>query len=154
MGLDLGAGIYGLITVGALVAAESARHETYLETEIAVALAALVVWLAHSYAEFASWRVREGRGLSPQEFGRTMVRELPILVGASIPAVAVFVAWLAGADLSSGITVGLWAVAAAIVAVEILAGVRAELSGRDLLLQSALGAVLGLLVLALRFVLH
>lgn len=154
MGLDLGAGIYGLITVGALVAAESARHETYLETEIAVALAALVVWIAHSYAESASWRVREGKPLSTHEIGRTMVRELPILAGASIPAVAVFVAWLAGADLSSGITVGLWAVAGSIVAVEILAGVRAQLSGRDLLVQSAIGGLLGVLVLLLRLVLH
>jgi hypothetical protein len=154
MGLNLGAGIYGLISVGALIAAESARQETYLETEVALALAALVVWLAHSYAEFASERVHEGKRLSPNDFGRTLVYELPILLGAAIPAVAVLVAWAAGVTLSGGITIGLWSVATAIVAVEILAGVRAHLSGPELLLQTALGALLGLLVLTLRLVLH
>ena len=154
MSLDVGAGIYGLIAAGALIAAETARSETYLETELALALAAVVVWLAHSYAEFASWRVREGKRLAPADLMRTMAHELPILIGASVPILAVLIAWVAGADLSSGITTGLWAVAAAIVVIEVIAGVRARLSGRELLLQATLGAALGLLVLALRLVLH
>lgn len=154
MRLNLASGIYGLITVGALLAAESARAETYLQTEVAVALAALVVWAAHGYAEYASWRVGEGRRLVVADLIRTMVDELAILVGALIPLLAVLIAWLVGANLSDGITTGLWAVAAGIVGVELVAGLRARLSGIDLLIQSAMGAALGLLVLALRLVLH
>ena len=51
---DLSAAIYGLMTVGALLAAESADSETYAETVGAVAVTMIVYWLAHSYAEFAS----------------------------------------------------------------------------------------------------
>jgi hypothetical protein len=50
--------------------------------------------------------------------------------------------------------VGLWTSAGMILIIEVVAGVRAEQSGRDLVLQSVLGAVLGFLVIALRLLLH
>jgi hypothetical protein len=43
---------------------------------------------------------------------------------------------------------------AAIVVIEVTAGVRAELCGRELVIQTLVGAALGLLVLALRLALH
>ena len=69
---DLSAAIYGLMTVGALLAAESANRETYVETVIAVAITMLVYWLAHSYAEFASERLTEGQPLRFAVLGRIM----------------------------------------------------------------------------------
>ena len=44
--------VYGTIAVGALLAAESARQETYTRTIIAVAIALILYWLSYSYAEF------------------------------------------------------------------------------------------------------
>src|ERR1035441_8833725 len=41
--------VYGTIAVGALLAAESARQETYVETVFAVAITLLLYWLAHSF---------------------------------------------------------------------------------------------------------
>jgi len=50
--------IYGTIAVAALLAAESARRETYVETVGAVLITLLLYWLAHSYAGFTGERVR------------------------------------------------------------------------------------------------
>lgn len=154
MGLNLGSGIYGLITAGTLLAAETARSETYPETILGVALAATLYWLAHAYGEFASWRVLEGKRLTSADLRRALWRELPVLLAAVLPLLTVVAAWIVGADLSAGVTAGIWAVAIALVLIEIVAGVRARLSGRELLLQTVMGAILGLIVLALRLVLH
>ncbi len=48
----------------------------------------------------------------------------------------------------------IWSAAATIVFVELVIGIKAELRGRDLIRQTLFGAVLGLLVIALRVVLH
>jgi hypothetical protein len=151
---NLAAAIYGLITVSVLIAAETARSETYPKTVAAVAVAILLYWLSMSYAEFASQRVREGRSLTLGDLVRTMRHELPLLVGASLPLVAVLISWAVGAPLDRADDAALWTDVAAIVAIEIIAGVRAALSGRELLLQTVVGATLGLLVLALRLVVH
>jgi len=62
--------------------------------------------------------------------------------------------WSGGAHLSTAVSAAIWTSAAMIVIIELVIGVRAQLSGRDLVLQTAFGALLGLLVLALRVVLH
>jgi len=146
--------VYGTISVAALLAAESALRETYPETIGAVLLTLLMYWLAHSYAELASERLRTGQVLTLRSVARTMAGELTILIGAAVPVIAVLVCWVAGASLSTGVSSGVWASAAMIVALEAAIGIRAELSGRELVGQVAVGALLGLIVIAVRFVLH
>jgi hypothetical protein len=148
------AAIYGLITVGALVAADSARRATYGKTVGAVVLALILYWLAHSYAEFASRRLQQRQPLAIGGLAQATWHELPLLSGAGLPLLAILVSWAVGASLSSAINAAVWTVAGAIVVVEVISGLRAKLSGRELLLQSAIGAGLGLLVLALHSELH
>jgi len=151
---NAGAAIYGLIIVSVLLAAESARRETYLKTIAAVALTLVLYWLAHSYASLVSWQVREGRRLSVARFGWTMVHEVPLLAGAAVPLLTVAIAWGLGADLHTALLAATWADIATIMAVQVFAGVRAELSGRELLGQVLLGGALGVLILLLRLALH
>jgi hypothetical protein len=47
-----GAVVYGTVTVGAVLATESAQRETYASTLEGVLVALVLYWLAHSYAEF------------------------------------------------------------------------------------------------------
>ena len=82
------AAIYGVITVSLLLAAERLKRESYAETVAALALAMLINWLAHSYAEYASRRLREGSDLSPMGLLRSMLHELPMLGGAALPVLA------------------------------------------------------------------
>ena len=154
MARNLGAAVYGLITVGALLAAESALHETYGETVVAAVLTLLAYWLAWGYADFTSRRLSAGRPLTLTAFRHAMWHELPILAGGMVPLLAVVLSWAAGATLGTGIDAGLYTAAATLVITEVVAGLRAKLSGRQLAVQVVVGAVLGLLVLAAKLTLH
>ena len=151
---NAGAVIYGLIIVSVLLAAENARRETYAKTVEAVVLTLVLYWLAHGYSDLVTWRVQEVRRLTAATFARTMLHELPLLAGAALPLLTVLIAWAVGSDLQSALIAALWIDAATIVAVDIVAGIRAELSGRELLAQVLAGGALGVLILLLRLALH
>jgi hypothetical protein len=146
--------VYGTITVGAVLAAESAQRETYARTLGAVVITMLLYWLAHSYASFAARRLLLGEELKIRGLAWTMAHELSLLIGAAIPLATLLIWWAAGANLASGVNAAIWTSAAMILIVELAAGLRARLFGRALLAQAALGALLGLLVIALKLVLH
>jgi hypothetical protein len=151
---DLSAAIYGTMTVGALLAAESAEKETYLKTVISVVITLVIYWFAHSYAEFAPERLKEREPLRLEPLGRIMVLQVPILFGAAIPLVAVLVLWAANASLSTAVDAAVWTSAVVVMLIEVLAGVRAKRTGRELVFQTAFGALLGLLIIVLRLTLH
>jgi hypothetical protein len=146
--------IYGTITVAALLAAESARQETYGDTVGAVALTLILYWLAHSYAEFTGERIRDSERFTYAGLVRTGTHELTVLLGAAVPLVVILICWAAGAALGTAVSAGIWTSVAIVVGAEVVIGIRAELTGRDLVRQTAVGALLGLLVLALRVLLH
>lgn len=146
--------VYGLISVGAVLAAESASRETYGETVAAVVVAMILYWLAHAYAENVWWRIREGERLNLAGLRRLLLQEVPMLAGAAPPLIVVLIAWAAGAGLGTAITIAVWTVAVAILATEVASGLQADLSGRDLLMDALLGATLGVLILVLKLVLH
>jgi hypothetical protein len=154
MPTNLGAAIYGLVTIGALLAAESAQRETYAETVGAVLITLVIYWFAHSYAEFASYRLEEHKRIELDDLGRTMRRQLPILVGASLPLFTLLFEWAVGASLEGAVTAAVWTAVATIVVIEIIAGLRARQSGRALFVQIAIGALLGGLIVGLKLILH
>jgi hypothetical protein len=146
--------VYGTIAVAALLAAETARRESYAKSVAAVAITLLLYWLALSYAEFTGQRLEKSEPFRIAGLVQAMARELSVLIGAAIPLLVLLVWWAAGAQLATAINAAIWTSALTILLIEVLSGLRAQLSGRDLVLQTALGAVLGLLVTSLRIVLH
>ncbi len=146
--------IYGAIAVGVLLAAEDAADTTFAETVGSVAIALVLYWLAHSYALLTSRRLREGEKLTIRGLAEAMVTELWIVAGAAEPLIALVVFSLLGAKLASAETAAIWAAAIMVLAIEVVAGIRAKLTGRELLIQAVLGATLGLLVIALSAILH
>jgi Na+/H+ antiporter NhaC len=152
--IDFRAAVYGTISVGALLAAESAHEETYLATVSAVVLTLLLYVFAHTYAEYTGERLREGEPLRFEQFRRTAVKEAWLLPGAAVPLLALLICWLIGASLSTAVNAAVWTSAGMVLVLEITAGVRAGETGRDLAVETAVGALLGLLVIALRYVLH
>jgi len=149
-----GAAVYGTVTIGALLAAESAKQETYAETLAAVVTALLLYWLAHSYAELTARRLESAEPLTFAVLARTMRNNLLILAGAAIPLLTLLTFWAAGAQLTTAVNAAIWAAASVIVLVEAGLGLRARLSGTQLLIQTALGTLLGLLVIVLKVLLH
>jgi hypothetical protein len=146
--------IYGTIAVGALLAAESARGETYGRTVGAVVITLLIYWFARSYSDFAGQRLRVGGRLTFGGLMRTMGAQLSILAGAAIPLVSLLIWWVTGGSLADAVSAAVWTSAGLVLTIELVAGVRAGLSGTHLVLQAALGGLLGLMVILLKVLLH
>ena len=146
--------VYGIIVIGALLAAESDRHVSYLDTESSTVIAAALYWLAHAYAGVLGRRLATGEHLNAGALARELVLDRGILRGAALPLVALLVAWVTGATLRSGVTVALWCAIASLIAFELLAGIRAHASPRELAFEVGVGATMGVAILALKIVLR
>ncbi len=146
--------VYGTILVATLLAAESPKRETYLKTVGAVVIALIVYWLSMTYAQLTGERIRDDEPFKPAALAQAGADELPVIYGALGPLLALVVCWAAGAGLSTGVSVAIWTSVAMIIATEVVLGVRAELTGKQLVVQTGMGVLLGLLVVALRVLLH
>ena len=146
--------VYGLITVGTLLAAESSLHDTYLEAVSSVVLALLLYWLAHAYSDQLGERLVTHERLTLRALGRALLREWAIVRGAALPLLALVVAWATGASQETGVLVGVWTAAGSLVAFELLAGLRTRSTPGELVLEGCIGATMGLAIIALRAILH
>jgi hypothetical protein len=146
--------VYGTILVATLLAAESATRETYGETIGAVAIALAVYWLANAYAVFTGERARTSEHFTARGYLNALVHEVTVLLGALGPLVAVLACWAAGLSLATAIVLAVWVAAAIIVATELALGIRSHLDGRELVMQTAFGVLLGIAIVALRVLLH
>jgi hypothetical protein len=146
--------VYGIIVVAALLAAESGRHESYLDTVASAAIAAALYWLAHAYAELLGHRLEQRERLTVSSLGRALAHDRAILRGAALPLAVLAVCWATGAAQQTAVTAALWTTIASLVAFELLAGVRAHASPRELAVEAGVGAAMGVAILALKIVLH
>lgn len=146
--------VYGTVAVGALLAAESPGQETYAETLASVLIALLIYWMAHSYAELTATRIEEGKRLTTNALVSSMLHEVWILVGAAIPVIPLLIWWVAGGSLANADNAAIWTAAGMVVVYEVIAGLRAELTAKEMVVQLALGATLGVLIISLKLVLH
>jgi positive regulator of sigma E activity len=146
--------VYGIITIGALLAAESGLRETYPQTVGSVSIAVVLYWFAHSYADVLGLRLTEQRRLTSAELWHTFVQDWSIVRGASAPLMALLIAWLAGAEQTTAVTAAVWTAVASLIAFELAAGLRARSKPRELALEVLVGATMGLALLVLRALLH
>ncbi len=142
--------VYGAILVGALLAAESGHHDSYGQTIASGFTAAAVFWLLHAYASALGRRVARQERLTAGVLVRSLGHEWAIMPGAAIPLLALVIAWVAGAGLQTAVNVAIWTSVASIVAFEIGAGINAGARGSELVLDAAVGAILGASILALK----
>ena len=146
--------VYGTVTVAALLAAESARQETYARTVASVLISLVLYWLAHAYAEYAGHRLVHEEHFTYSGVARVAVHEFAVVLGATVPLLVLLGGWVFGARLDHAALAAIWAAAGTIIVLEIVIGVRADVTGRELVKQTLFGALLGVLVIALRVVLH
>lgn len=146
--------VYGLITIGALLAAESGLRETYPQTVGSATIAVLLYWFAHSYADVLGLRLSEQRRLGWRELWHTFVQDWAIARGATTPLLVLLVAWAAGTSQATAVTAAVWTVVVSLVAFEVAAGVRSRAKPVELALEVIVGGSMGLAILALRALLH
>jgi hypothetical protein len=140
--------------IAALLAAESGQHDSFLDTFLSAAITTVLYWLAHAYSELLGKRLSAGARLTPAGLWRALVGDLLIVRGASLPLTVLAIAWVSGASQRTGVTAALWSALASLIAFELLAGVRAGASRRELALDATVGATLGVAILAIKIVLH
>jgi hypothetical protein len=148
------AAVYGLVTIGALLAAESGLRDTYPETIGSVAIAAVLYWFAHSYANVLGVRLSEQRRLSGKELWQAFVQDWAIVRGAGMPLLALLVAWAVGASQETAVTAGVWTAIASLIGFELIAGIRSRAKPIEMALEVLVGASMGLTILVLRAILH
>lgn len=148
------ASVYGTVTAGALLAAESGLRETYPETVGSLAIAVLLYWFAHSYAEVLGLRLSRHETITWAELWDAFSQDWGIVRGAAAPMLAVLIAWAVGAQQSTAVTAGTWAAVASLIVFELAAGLRSRAKTPEMVLQVTAGVTLGLGILALRALLH
>jgi hypothetical protein len=146
--------VYGTIAVGAVLAAESTRRETFPDTIEATLLILGLYWIAHTYATVVGTRLKELETLSPSGLWRAFLHEGAIVKGAAIPIAVLVALWVAGVSLDTGVTAALWTSAGALAAFELVAALRTRVTRAQRLAQGSVGALLGTGVLLVRVVLH
>jgi hypothetical protein len=146
--------VYGVIVIGALLAAESGRHESYLDTVVSAVIAAGLYWLAHAYATVLGRRLTTRERLTTRSLWLALVHDWALVRGAAVPLLVILLAWATGAAQETAVSAALWSAAVSLLAFELLAGIRSRATPSELALELGVGLVMGLGILALRIVLH
>lgn len=146
--------VYGIITVGALMAAESGRHESYADLIGSAFITTGLYWLLHAYSSVLGHRLATGARLTPAGLSHALIDEWAIVRGAAIPLLALVITWVAGGSQETGVTVALWSAVVSLVVFELLAGFRSRASPGELALEVGVGLAMGVAILGLRIVLH
>ena len=122
--------IYGVIVIGALLAAESASHESYLDTVGSALIATCLYWFAHAYASLLGRRLTTQERLTAGGLWGSLSHDWALVRGATIPLLALVCGWLAGASQQTSVTAALWTCVAWLIALELVAGLRSLADGR------------------------
>jgi hypothetical protein len=146
------AAVYGLITVGALLAAEGALHDTYPETVASVVIAMSLYGFAHAYSNLLGRRIAAQARLERLAPVTVLMDGVDVLKGGSLPLLTLLAAWAIGVSLATAVTAAIWTAVASLIALEIATGVRARVGPLELLMDAAVGAAMGLGILVLKTV--
>jgi len=146
--------VFGVITIGAVLAAESGLHETYLEAIGSALVTLALYWLAHTYSDLLGQRLTTHEHLSTGSLLRALAHDWAIVRGAILPLLALAISWVAGAAQETAVTAAVWTCVTSILAFELLAGIRAKSTPGELALEGCVGTAMGLGILALRAIVH
>jgi hypothetical protein len=145
---NLSGTIYGTITAGALLAAESAYRQTLLQAASALGTTLALYWLAHTYASLLEQRLRTAQRWTARDFVTGLLHEWPIVQGAFIPMIVLIASAAAGASVRAAEYTALASSAALLLVLEVVAGRRTKVKGAVAMADVAVGIVLaaGLIV--------
>jgi hypothetical protein len=146
--------VYGIIAIGALMAAESGRHETYPDAVGSAIIAAGLYWLLHAYSNVLGRRLSTRGRLSAGTLWRALTHDYAIIRGAALPLFVLLFAWATGAARETAVTAAVWSAVASLIAFELLAGIRSRASTGELALEVGVGVAMGVAILGLKVVLH
>ncbi len=145
--------VYGLITVGAVIATESAHAGSAWREVLAVTVVLILYWIAHAYSTFLGRRFTEGAPLGLSNAAETAYHEFAVFRGAGLPIIAMAVAALFGAGSEVVDAAGLVTTVVVLLVFELAAGLRTHLTGLGLVGQLAIGVGFGVAIVSVRSIL-
>ena len=146
--------VYGTIAVGAVLAAESTRRESFADTVVATLIVLALYWVAHTYATVVGRRLTTRQALSARGWWEAFVHEGAIVKGAAIPIAVLGALWAAGVSLDTAVVAALWASALVLTLFEVVATARSHATGAQRALHVLVGVAMGGSILLVRAVLH
>ncbi|HEY8081076.1 MAG TPA: hypothetical protein VIE15_03220 [Acidimicrobiales bacterium] len=144
--------IYGIITVGAVLAAEGNRNEPYWRSVGAAILILLLYWVVHAWSVDSGDRLEKRRAFEGPAFLAELRAEFSIMRGAVAPIAAVILAGVAGATDQRAVFIGTIVSAMMLVLFEFSVAVLGRLGARQVVIQTAAGGAFGMALIVLRFV--
>ena len=146
--------VYGTLAVGAVLAAESTRRETFADTVVATLIVLALYWVAHTYATVVGRRLTTRQTLTARGWWDAFVHEGAIVKGAAIPIAVLGALWVAGVSLDTAVVAALWTCALVLALFEVVATARSRAGGAQRALHVLVGVALGAGILLVRAVLH
>lgn len=120
----------------------------------ATALVTSIYWLAHVYVEAIGGRFTEVEAPIHRRIGAAMKEAVEVLIGAVPPILVFLLARFVGADVQQSAQVALWTTVGLLIFAGAAAAYVAGLRGWPLVLDSLVAGCFGLLVIALKYLLH
>jgi len=142
--------VYGLLTVGTVIAVESARSVDIAAEIEAVVLIIFLYWLAHAYASLLGRRLSSGSTISVRTIGQALRREWALVRGATVPVVIMLLTWMLGWSISAIEWSGIISAIVLLVLFEVAAGLRSHLPPLGVVVQGLVGVTFGLTLLVVR----
>jgi hypothetical protein len=148
------AGIYGTIVVAGVLAASGADAEPDVLAAGSYAFAsAFIFWLAHAEAYVLGTRVAAGPAAAPS-LRSALGRELPLVLSALPPLLALAIASLLGAKDETAIEIGLWLCVLLLTACGAIVALREHATTWRVVRSAAGTGSLGLLLVLLHASVH
>jgi hypothetical protein len=147
--------VYGtVVLMSVLVVYEGwASLTTFFGTALVIIAPMVALLLAHYFADLMSLHVEVGRPLHRAEWRGLVGRQVGILMSAVQPLILVLIGWLTPLDAVSTIRVVLWGGVASLVFLASISARRAGYTGWRLVVASAMGGLLGLVVISMQVLL-
>ena len=146
--------LYGSVVAGSMLAVASIHAPSSEYVAVAVAVVAVVFWLAHVYVEAVGGRFEDHEHAIHVRLVPAARDNIELLLGAAPPLVIFLLCRLLGSDVPTAAWIALWCTTALLAAAGGLAGYLAGARGWALAGETALAGGMGLLVIGLKYLLH
>ena len=146
--------LYGSLVAGSVLAVSSVHAPTTDHVALAVAGVVVVYWLAHVYVEAVGGRFEDQDHTTHFRLLMALRDNTHVLIGA-LPPIAMFLLLrLLGLDIRLSATIALWSTMALLALTGGVAGYLAGARGWALAVEIAVAGGMGLVVVALKYLLH
>jgi hypothetical protein len=145
-GRRFAAAVYGSFLAASVIAVARQTGEDAREITETLFGTMLIFWLAHAWSEVVGHHIAVGSRFKPADILRVAWSEWPLVEAGAVPTIFVMLAWAGLWSRETGATLAFTSAIVQITSWGFVAGLR---SGGTLLAAALLGAVQGMLGLAL-----